>query len=112
MVAYKVAFPPPILSDSGPTEKVINEQGHRYNLTCNRKMTKETRKVMHLLHMMDLKVFAPNDEKLGDQLEHVKQYSEDIQMEFGLAKCAKFTSVQEKTTTSNISFDQSATKQE
>ena len=29
----------------GILSNLINEQGHGYNLTCNRKMTKETRKV-------------------------------------------------------------------
>ena len=51
---------------------------------------------VHLLYMDDLKLFAPNDEKLSDQLKLVKQYSEDIQMEFGLDKCAKCTFMQGK----------------
>ena len=38
--------------------------------------------------------FAPNDEKLAEQLKLVKWYSDDFQMEFGLDKCAKCTFVQ------------------
>ena len=58
--------------------------------------------------MDDLKLFASNDKKLADELKLVKQYSEDIRMEFGLDKCAKCTFVQGKTKrTDNISIDQS-----
>ena len=74
-----------------PLSNLTNEQAHRYNLTCNRKMTKETRKVTHILYMGDIKLIAPNDKKLEDQLQLVMHYSEDIQMEFGLDKCAKCT---------------------
>uniref|UniRef100_A0A8C4Q1E9 creatine kinase n=1 Tax=Eptatretus burgeri TaxID=7764 RepID=A0A8C4Q1E9_EPTBU len=47
------------------------------------------RKVTRLLYMDDLKLFAPKDEKLLQQLKLVKWYSDDINMEFGLDKCAK-----------------------
>ena len=72
-----------------PLSNFINEQGHRYNLICNRKTTKETRKATHLLYMDYLKLITRNYKKLADQLKLVKQYSEDIQMHFGLDKCAK-----------------------
>ena len=70
-----------------PPSNLINEQGHGYNLTCNRKMTKETRKATHLLYMDDLKLSAPNEKKLANQLKLVKQYSEDIRKEFGQQMC-------------------------
>ena len=47
--------------------------------------------------MDDLKLFVPNENKLADQLKLVKQYSEDIRMEFGLDKYAKCTFVHRKT---------------
>ena len=73
----------------------------------------ETRKVTHLLYMDDLKLFTPNDKKLADQLKRVKQYSEDIQMEFGLDKCVKCTLVHGKTKiTDSILIDESTTIQE
>ena len=63
--------------------------------------------------MDDLKLFAPNDEKLGDELKLGKPYSEDIPMEFSLVKCAKCTFVQGKTKrTDRISIDQSTTIEE
>ena len=78
-----------------------------------KKTTKETRKVTHLLHMDDIKLSAPNDKKLTDQLKLVNQYSEEIRMEFGLDKCAKCSFVQGKTKrTDNISIDESTTIQE
>ena len=56
--------------------------------------------------MDDLKLFAPNDKKLTEQLKLVKRFSEDIQMEFGLEKCAKCTFVKGKPTkTDNIKID-------
>ena len=44
--------------------------------------------------MDDLKLFAPNDEKLTEQLKLVKRFSEDIQMKFGRDKYAKCTFVE------------------
>ena len=71
-------------------------------------MSKEPRKVTHLLYMDDLKAFAQNDEKLAEHLKLVKRYSDDIQMEFGPDKCAKRTFVQGKSTkTENIKIDTS-----
>lgn len=88
----------------------ITTNGRRKTLTGNRKMTAETRKATHPLYMDDLKVFAPND-KLTDQLKLVKQYYEDIRMDFGFDKCAKCTFIQGKTKRTDISIDQSTTTQ-
>ena len=41
--------------------------------------------------MDDLKLFAKNDQQLQGLLNIVKQFSDDIRMEFGLDKCAKAT---------------------
>ena len=41
--------------------------------------------------MDDLKLFVKNDQHLQGLLIIVKQFSDDIRMEFGLDKCAKAT---------------------
>ena len=46
--------------------------------------------------MDDLKLFAKNDKDLEGLLSTVKQFSNDIGMEFGLDKCAKATFVKGK----------------
>ena len=45
----------------------------------------------HLFYMDHLKLFAKNDQQLQGLLNIVKQFSDDIRMEFGLDKCAKAT---------------------
>ena len=45
----------------------------------------------HLFYTDDLKLFAKNDQQLQGLLNIVKQFSDDIQMKFGLDKCAKAT---------------------
>ena len=55
-------------------------------------MCKETKR--YLLGMDDLKLFAPNEEKLAEKLKFVKWDSAGIQMDFGLESldnCAKCT---------------------
>ena len=49
------------------------------------------RTISHLFYMDDLKLFAKNDQDLEGMLTTVRQFSEDICMEFGLDKCAKAT---------------------
>ena len=41
--------------------------------------------------MDNLKLFAKNDQQLQCLLNIVKQFSDDIRMEFGLDKCAEVT---------------------
>ena len=45
--------------------------------------------INHLFYMDDLKLFAKNDQDLEDLLNTVKEFSNDIGIEFGLDKCAK-----------------------
>ena len=76
-------------------------------------MSKETGKVTHLLYMDDLKLVAPNDEELAEQLKLVKGYPDDIQMEFAIDKCANCTFIQgRQTKTDKIKIDTNATMQE
>ena len=49
--------------------------------------------INHLSYMDDLKLYAKNDKELERLLSTVKQFSDDIGMEFGLDKCAKVTSI-------------------
>ena len=41
--------------------------------------------------MDDLKLIAKSEEELQKQIQTVKTFSDDINMEFGLEKCAKIT---------------------
>ena len=41
--------------------------------------------------MNDLKLIAKSEEELQTQIQTVKTFSDDINMEFGLEKCAKIT---------------------
>ena len=47
-------------------------------------------KISHLLYMDDLKLTAKSEEELQKQIQTIKIFSDDIHMEFGLEKCAKF----------------------
>lgn len=43
--------------------------------------------ITHLMYMDDIKLYAPNIEKLKNLLKIVETYSNDIKMEFGINKC-------------------------
>ena len=45
--------------------------------------------INHLFYMDELKLYAKNDKEREGLLSTVKQFSDDIGMEFGLDKCAK-----------------------
>ena len=47
--------------------------------------------ISHLFYMDDLKLYWKNDKELEGLLSTVKQFSDDIDMYFGLDKCAKAT---------------------
>jgi len=46
-------------------------------------------KISRLLYMDDLKLIAKSEKELQKQIQTVKNFSDDIDMEFGLEKCAK-----------------------
>ena len=48
-------------------------------------------KINHLFYVDDLKLYGINDNQLNGLISTVKKVSDDIQMEFGLDKCAKAT---------------------
>lgn len=51
----------------------------------------EKQKVNHLLYIDELELIAKSDKELKTQLKIVQQFSDDVQMQFGLDKCAKAT---------------------
>ena len=68
--------------------------------------TKAENKVSHLLYMDDLKTFAKNDNEQTGILNTVKKFSDEINMDFGLEKCAKATFIKGKLTTwQNVQID-------
>ena len=66
--------------------------------------------VHHLFFMDDLKLFANNDARLESLITVVKQFSDDIEMKFGLDKCSKLTIKKGKIITSeNIQLNTNET---
>ena len=67
----------------------------------------------HLFYMDDLKLYAKNDEQLEGLLHTVKMFSDDINMQFMLDKCAKATFKRGKLTeTSSIETDEATSIKE
>ena len=67
-----------------PLSKMLNREKIGYAVESNKKIN-------HLLYMDDVKVFAKNDLQLGQIINIIKEFSDDIHMQFGLDKCAKIT---------------------
>jgi hypothetical protein len=67
----------------------LTEQLNRLNTGYEEHTTKT--KISYLLYMDDLKLTAKSEEELQKQIQTVKDFSDDIHMEFGLEKCAKIT---------------------
>jgi len=65
----------------------LTEQLNRLNTGYEEHTTKT--KISHLLYMDDLKQIVKSEEELQKQIQTVKNFSDDINMEFGLQKCAK-----------------------
>jgi len=47
------------------------------------------RKISHLLYMDDLKLLGKNENELKNEMKIVQTISKDINMNFGLEKCAR-----------------------
>ena len=60
----------------------LTEQLNRLNTGYEEHTTKT--KISHLLYMNDLKLIARSEEELQKQIQTVKTFSDDINMEFGL----------------------------
>ena len=62
--------------------------------------------INHLFSMDDIKLYTKNDKELEGLLSTVKQFSDDIGMEFGLYKCTKATFIKgELTRTTAFELD-------
>ena len=70
------------------------------------KSTQQRQKFHTLLYMDDLKLIAKSEDELQKQIQTIKIFSDDNNMEFGLEKCAKITFKKGKLTHSqNIVID-------
>ena len=66
-----------------PLSRELQKTGYGYQLD------KQT-KINHLFYVDDLKLYGTSDSQLNGLISTVKKVSDDIQMEFGLDKCAKY----------------------
>ena len=53
------------------------------------KISNASAPIRNLFYMDDLRLFSKNDQEQVGDLKIVKQFSDDIGIEFGLEKCAK-----------------------
>lgn len=71
------------------------------------KISNTSAPISHLFYMDDLKLYSKNDQEQVGELKIVKQFSDDIGMEFGLEKCAKASFKKGKlASTGNIIIDE------
>ena len=83
-----------------PLSSLLNKMKAGYQMRSSKV------KVNHLLYIDDLKLISKNDQELKEQLCTVKEFSNDIRMEFGLEKCAKASFIKGKIkSTENIILD-------
>jgi hypothetical protein len=56
---------------------------------CGYQVHGTERKMNHLLYMDDLKLTGRSEEELRNEIKIVKTFSNDVEMKFGLEKCAR-----------------------
>ena len=71
-----------------PLSKELTRSGHGYWMTTGHGETAKRQLISHLLYMDDLKRYGRNSDQLNRLLHTVRTFSDDIQMKFGLDKCA------------------------
>ena len=77
------------------------------------KISNTSAPISHLFYMDDLKLYSKNDQEQVGELKIVKQFIDDIGMEFGLEKCAKASFKKGKLAlTGNIIIDEYAAIEE
>ena len=69
-----------------PLSKELNRTGYGYGMTTGHGETAKCQLISHLLYMDDLKMSGRN--QLDGLLHTVRTFSDNIQMKFGLDKCA------------------------
>ena len=71
-----------------PLSKELNRTSYGYRMTTGHGKTAKHQLISHLLYMDDLKLYGRNFNQLDGFLHTVRTFSDDIQMKFGLDKCA------------------------
>ena len=56
--------------------------------TAGYNLSRLQEKINHLMYMDDIKLFAKNEKELETLIHAVRIYSQEIEMEFGIEKCA------------------------
>ena len=56
--------------------------------TTGYKLSRSQEKINHQMYMDDIKLFAKNERELETLIHAVRIFSQDIEMEFGVEKCA------------------------
>lgn len=68
-----------------PLSALLNDNNSGYEI----KQEDQRTVVSHLFYMDDLKIYSKTEEQLDHMIAITKEFSADIQMEFGLDKCAR-----------------------
>ena len=71
-----------------PLSKELNRTGYGYRMTTGHGETAKRHRTSHLLYMDDLKLYGRNSDQLDGLLHTIRTFSDDIQIKFGLDKCA------------------------
>ena len=71
-----------------PLSRELGRTGYGYRMSTGRGETVNRRLISHLIYMDDLKLYGRNSDQLDGLLHTVRTFSDDIQMKFGLDKCA------------------------
>ena len=72
-----------------PLSELLRKSGFGYDL--GKKAGPNRCLIHHLFYMDDLKLYAKSDRQMSKLIDIVHQFSTDINMQFGLDKCAKIT---------------------
>ena len=51
-------------------------------------LSKSQEKINHLMYVDDMKLFPQNEKEFETLIQTLRIYSQDIEMEFGIEKCA------------------------
>ena len=82
-----------------PLSYELNDTGYGYKI--------REKNINYLFYMDDLKLYGKNNKEVDGVLCTVKKFSDDIDMEFGLDKCAKPTFIRGRlTSTSEIKLSE------
>ena len=74
--------------DLNPLSKELNRNGSGYRIATGHGKTTKRQLISHVLYMNDLQLYGRNSDQLDVFLRTVRTFSDDIQMKFGLDKCA------------------------